>query len=690
MTFIPLTGASSGGSKPSNWTVRERLRNITKALTAGSSLDLRFAEKFFYQQDNLYPAMELMATHSRTSSAWYPNWDFKSGSEVGRLVEYGADERRYGDYGALDEGASTNQTSNARLEGAVVGVVGAGGAVPTGLTNAQGPATLEVLGSGVESGWPYVELEYTTTGSAFPQLYFGTLSSYSAASGETWTTSCGLRLLDSSGGFLGLQVKMREYDGVTITNDTLTSAYVAADSAHRRFKHTATLTGGTTDNALGGLLLGFSGAGFARFRLYVPQFEEAADATSPILPTAGTPAAATRAADIVSGVTTDRASRGWYDTQWDYTDGGLVGDLLEFLPGVPRVGPKGLLVEEGTTNHIRNPRAEGAVAGAPGTLPTNWTFSMPGITHEVVGSGFANGKPYIDLKFAGTPTGDGFLYYESSTVVSAASGQTWTLAVDMSVVDGDLSNMDGIRIVLTERTSVGGNNGQNSSVEKTPDALPRRFYHTATLSNGTTAHVQPMMELEWTGSGNIDFTLRLSLPSLEQAAYPTSVVLPEAGSPAAATRAAGAPYMELPAGFDPARGFAFLWEFTPLAASNPTTFGGLGDTFDNTVYAASANGDLYVHIRSAGATVASFNLGQLTTGEQVRLAVSLADNNLIASRSGSASLVDTSGAPPQSIARLKLGGGPWSTTGSAQGASHQSFRLFGAALQQADLEALVA
>jgi hypothetical protein len=469
---------------------------------------------------------------------------------------------------------------------------------------------------------------------------------------------------------------------------TLNGALEVPSSVHQRFSQQLTAAAATVAYLQPRLDFELTaGAVDVTVRIYAPQLEQSAAPTSPILPTVGTPAAATRAADVVTGVTTDRASRGWYDTQWDYTDGGLVGDLLEFLPGVPRVGPKGLLVEEGSTNHIRNPRAEGAVAGAPGTLPTNWTFSMPGITHEVVGSGVANGKPYIDLKFAGTPTGDGFLYYESSTVVSAASGQTWTLAVDMSVVDGDLSNMDGIRIVLTERTSVGGNNGQNSSVEKLPDALPRRFYHTATLSNGTTAHVQPMMELEWTGSGNIDFTLRLSVPSLEHKTYPTSVVLPEAGSPAAATRALDSLHFDDGSWEKASSGFTLYAELMMLGSSDGAVVS-LGPDNNNRL-SIEANG--FVFMNSGASTIFNSAYGGDTSGgTTVRVAAAMADADYALSRTGVTQQTAIGGPASQYGSGIDLHGAPGGGAPVVQGAFIRALRYFPTRLSNSELEALVA
>jgi hypothetical protein len=91
---------------------------------------------------------------------------------------------------------------------------------------------------------------------------------------------------------------------------------------------------------------------------------------------------------------------------------------------------QGLLIEESRTNSIRNNTMVGAVAGTPGTLPTNWsTFTaLTGLTREIVGTGTENGITYIDIRVSGTPSGAGRydFVYETGTGVAALNGQTWT------------------------------------------------------------------------------------------------------------------------------------------------------------------------------------------------------------------------------------------------------------------------
>ena len=47
----------------------------------------------------------------------------------------------------------------------------------------------------------------------------------------------------------------------------------------------------------------------------------------------------------------------------------------------------------------------GAVPGTPGTLPTDWSVSVPaGLTTNVIGTGVESGIPYVDLQIVGTAT----------------------------------------------------------------------------------------------------------------------------------------------------------------------------------------------------------------------------------------------------------------------------------------------
>jgi len=138
--------------------------------------------------------------------------------------------------------------------------------------------------------------------------------------------------------------------------------------------------------------------------------------------------------------TVTRASKAWDPGAWDFTSGGTVGALVEYAANTARTTSAGLVVEEGSTNENRNPRAEGAtvgVLGSGGAMPTNWAAS--GGTREVIGTGTDDGWPYLDLKITGSSNCT--IYTEGSSVISAASGEDWTASCGFKVVAGSLTNV---------------------------------------------------------------------------------------------------------------------------------------------------------------------------------------------------------------------------------------------------------
>jgi hypothetical protein len=193
------------------------------------------------------------------------------------------------------------------------------------------------------------------------------------------------------------------------------------------------------------------------------------------------------------------------------------------------LSPLGLLIEEQRVNSIRNSIGVGAVAGTPGTAPTNWSVSTSGsgITREIVGTGMENGISYIDIKFFGTPTASAALSigFEGVNNIAATSGQTWADSAYVKLQAGSFAGAETSINILGTNGAAGTESFGSANITSTPSNLAAsRLSLTATLANASTTFVQPRVRIGVTNGVPFDITLRIGLPQMELGAFSTSVI----------------------------------------------------------------------------------------------------------------------------------------------------------------------
>lgn len=345
---------------------------------------------------------------------------------------------------------------------------------------------------------------------------------------------------------------------------------------------------------------------------------------------------------MLNGVTADLTT--YYPT----TSAAYYGPRLDYNPST--LAPRGLLIEEQRTNSIRNNTMVGAVAGTPGTPPTNWTVATPnaGLTREIVETGTENGITYVDIRYSGTSSATSLVIsLESNTQIAASNGQSWTISFWAKVVSGAANDYT-LRISL--RDGAGASLGQIDTAF-VPTSTLTRFLGSGTLANASVAYLQPQIRLALTNGAAYDFTLRIGLPQLEQGAFATSVI---PTTTAAATRNADvASVNTLTPWFNAASG-TIVGEFDAVASGTRTISAFDDNTANESIRLRTVSTDPKFTVTYGGADQADIDAGTVSTNTVYKFAGAYAVNDFAACINGNAVQTDTSGTVPI-VDRLRVG-----------------------------------
>ena len=219
------------------------------------------------------------------------------------------------------------------------------------------------------------------------------------------------------------------------------------------------------------------------------------------------------------------------------TDRVSVDTLAARVNGVPQYGLRGLALEGQRTNLVSNPRAEGAVAGTPGTFPAGWStfFAPSGVSREIVGTTVIGGVECLLIRYFGTPSTNGALTLYTGNVFAAAPGDSVSVAAFVRLHAGSLTNITSARMRVFQQ--LGTTWVRETSTEFALDTTLRNVSHTTTTGTGIDNASPPVITLIPVAGQPIDVTLAVGLPQAELAAFASSRIRPPVGTIAASTRA---------------------------------------------------------------------------------------------------------------------------------------------------------
>jgi len=360
-------------------------------------------------------------------------------------------------------------------------------------------------------------------------------------------------------------------------------------------------------------------------------------------------------------VTFTRASTGTYfNSAGTLTTAAINEARFDFNPST--LAAQGLLIEESRTNSIRNNTMVGAVAGTPGTAPTNWAVATTGggVTREIVGTGTESGINYIDIRVSGTTTGALFfgIQTDGNTQVAALNGQNWNSTFYVRLVAGSLTNITQVNHVIKFNDAGGAplTFGTGGIVPTSAALNTQRFSRLTAASNASTAFVAQLLQIEANSGVAIDITIRIGLPQLELGAFATSVI---PTTTTALTRAADvASVNTLSPWYNSVEGTLYFEGLTVATTAGLATLqdGSVAEYMRLARGLSKLNG---VVSTAAGTQADIYSVADVPLNTVFKGALAVKANDFAISLNGATPVTDTSGAMPSAANQLNIGLGKY-------------------------------
>lgn len=202
------------------------------------------------------------------------------------------------------------------------------------------------------------------------------------------------------------------------------------------------------------------------------------------------------------------------------TGSAYYGPRFDYNPTT--LAPRGFLIEGQSTNNIKNSEMVGASVGVH---PTNWQAgNTNSVATSVVGVGVEDGMPYVDIRWSGTASAAGSTNIEFNQVsdVAASIGQQWCGSVFVRKLSG--TDPTGSKVLQLIEGNPGFLVSSATSLSSTWGVASLRLnrpFRQYQLINAATTVIRMSIAMTYALSEVVDITLRIGCPQLEGGTTPS-------------------------------------------------------------------------------------------------------------------------------------------------------------------------